>query len=204
MPPEESTMTIDQADAAGTGLDSALGRLERALREAAEAAAALRELTPGTSRAGFDSAREAALSAEPATLRIPRTGPGSLPAPASVPPGSGGAADVSGPASGPDGARAPRFPQILETGAETLTSFRLEFESDPGPLDLRAVDDAVSDHPSVRDVALIDYDGRKATLKVWVTAATRPSDVQDALRERAAQLFPAHATVQVLALNGVA
>ncbi|MBI5289971.1 MAG: hypothetical protein HY873_13440 [Chloroflexi bacterium] len=80
-----------------------------------------------------------------------------------------------------------------------LTSFRLEFESKPGPLDLRAVDDAVSEHPSVRDVALLDYDGRKATLKVWIEDSATPSDIQSALVAKATTLFGAENEVTVVA-----
>ncbi len=88
--------------------------------------------------------------------------------------------------------------------SEALTCFRLEFESTPGPLDLRTVDDAVSEHPDVRDVALLDYDGRKATLKVWIVATAQPSSVQESLTERASQLFGAANDVSVVALEDVA
>lgn len=86
---------------------------------------------------------------------------------------------------------------------QELTCFRLEFESRPGPLDLRTVDDAVSEHPAVRDVALLDYDGRRATLKVWITSAARPGDVQRALSERAAQIFVGN-DITIVALEDVA
>ncbi|MBI5284094.1 MAG: hypothetical protein HY874_03285 [Chloroflexi bacterium] len=87
---------------------------------------------------------------------------------------------------------------------ETLHCFRLEFESQPGPLDLRTVDDAVSEHPEVRDVALLDYDGRRATLKVWITGAASPSDVQDALKDRASTLFAPDQDVTIVALEDAA
>jgi len=85
-----------------------------------------------------------------------------------------------------------------------LHCFRLEFESQPGPLDLRTVDDAVSEHPAVRDVALLDYDGHRATLKVWISADASPSDVQDALKARAAGLFSADQEVSIVALEDAA
>ena len=85
-----------------------------------------------------------------------------------------------------------------------LTCFRLEFESRPGPLDLRTVDDAVSEHPAVRDVALLDYDGRKATLKVWIDGSASSSDVQSTLVERSAQLFGAGNDVTIVALEDAA
>ena len=87
---------------------------------------------------------------------------------------------------------------------EALHCFRLEFESLPGPLDLRTVDDAVSEHPEVRDVALLDYDGRRATLKVWITGAATPADVQDALKDRASTLFAPDQDVTIVALEDAA
>lgn len=87
--------------------------------------------------------------------------------------------------------------------ADTV-SFRLEFESRSGPLDLRTVDDAVSEHPAVRDVALLDYDGRKATLKVWIEASASPADVQQSLTDRASTLFDGANDITIIALEDVA
>jgi hypothetical protein len=99
-----------------------------------------------------------------------------------------------------DAAALPSWP----SDAPGVVCFRLEFESRPGPLDLRTVDDAVSEHPSVRDVALLDYDGRKATLKVWIDGSSSPADVQQALVERSSQLFAAGNDVTIVALEDVA
>jgi hypothetical protein len=85
-----------------------------------------------------------------------------------------------------------------------VTCFRLEFESKPGPLDLRTVDDAVGEHPAVRDVALLDYDGRRATLKVWIAATSTPAEVQDALKQRTAELFAPGHDITIVALEDVA
>jgi hypothetical protein len=90
------------------------------------------------------------------------------------------------------------------TANEDLVCFRLEFESRPGPLDLRTVDDAVSEHPAVRDVALLDYDGRKATLKVWIVSTASPADVQQSLTESASALFNGGNDVTIVALEDVA
>ncbi len=98
----------------------------------------------------------------------------------------------------------PGVVEPIERRAEELTCFRLEFESRPGPLDLRTVDDAVSEHPAVRDVALLDYDGRKATLKVWITSLASPADVQRALSERAGKIFASGNDVTIIALEDVA
>lgn len=87
---------------------------------------------------------------------------------------------------------------------EELTSFRLKFESHAGPLDLRAVDDAVGEHPAVRDVALLDYDGRRATLKVWIAAAASVADVRQMLADRVGQIIGNGGDVSIIALEDVA
>ena len=90
------------------------------------------------------------------------------------------------------------------SGSSELVSFRLEFESRPGPLDLRAVDDAISEHPSVRDIALLDYDGHRATLKVWIEATASPSGIQDAIRTKVQSIFSSENDVTVVALEDAA
>lgn len=95
-------------------------------------------------------------------------------------------------------------PQISPERHEELVSFRLEFESRPGALDLRAVDDAISEHPAVRDIALLDYDGHRATLKVWVSGGTSPLEVQQTLRDQVLQRFPGGNDVTVIALEDAA
>jgi len=101
----------------------------------------------------------------------------------------------------------PALGQEPEPRADTtseLICFRLEFQSSGVPLDLRAVDDAVGEHPAVRDVALLDYDGRNATLKVWIVATASPTDVEQSLNERAAQIFGDGSNVTVVALEDAA
>ena len=50
-----------------------------------------------------------------------------------------------------------------------------------GSLDLKAVDSSVNENPAVVDVALLDYDGRQATLKLWINQSADPVGVRDAL-----------------------
>jgi hypothetical protein len=69
-----------------------------------------------------------------------------------------------------------------------IATCRLRFESGGGRLDLRAVDEAVTGHPAVRDVALLDYDGGQATLKVWIVASVSPAELQQALAAHAQSL----------------
>jgi hypothetical protein len=87
---------------------------------------------------------------------------------------------------------------------DKLISFRLEVDSQPGPLDLRAVDDAISGHDAVRDVALIDYDGKRATLKVWIAPPASPTEVQQALSARAGMIGSEGNHVSIVALEDVA
>lgn len=95
-------------------------------------------------------------------------------------------------------------PQPQPQTSNELISFRLEFQSSGGPLDLRAVDDAVGEHPAVRDVALLDYDGRNATLKVWIVPTASAAEVQESLSARAATIFANGNEVTIIALEDAA
>jgi len=58
---------------------------------------------------------------------------------------------------------------------------RLTVQSHSGSLDLKAVDGAVNENRDVVDVALLDYDGRQATLKLWINPETDANAVREAL-----------------------
>lgn len=132
------------------------------------------------------------------TLVVPAAGARPAPAPQAWPdPPAGEEATAVSPA-----APTPLQDAIAQPG--DLVSFRLEFESRTGPLDLRAVDDAISEHPAVRDIALLDYDGHKATLKVWIEGGTSPATVHAMIRDRVQTLFPPENDVTVVALEDVA
>jgi hypothetical protein len=60
---------------------------------------------------------------------------------------------------------------------------RLTVQSKSGSLDLKAVDGAVNDNQDVVDVALLDYDGREATLKLWINPEVDTEGVRQALLE---------------------
>lgn len=62
--------------------------------------------------------------------------------------------------------------------------YLLNVESIGSALDLRTVDQPIAENPQVLDVALLDYDGRRATLKVWLNADGDPSVVRDELESR--------------------
>ena len=67
-----------------------------------------------------------------------------------------------------------------EAGPESY-SLLLELTMRTGTLDLKTVDSAVNDHDAVVDVALLDYDGSRASLQVWVDPAADPGIVREAL-----------------------
>ncbi len=68
-----------------------------------------------------------------------------------------------------------------EPGLSTTRCLWLTVASKIGSLDLKAVDWSVNENPSVLDVALLDYDGRQATLKLWVNDSADPEGVREAL-----------------------
>jgi enamine deaminase RidA (YjgF/YER057c/UK114 family) len=70
-----------------------------------------------------------------------------------------------------------------ETKAPASNCLRLNVSSQAGSLDLKAVDGSVNEVPDVVDVALLDYDGRHATLKLWINASADPSAVRESLLE---------------------
>lgn len=215
----------DQPTGLERELSTALDDLHAALQRASEATATIKGLVPRLAATGslFDEIE--------ALVRAGRQniGTGTLAAvqpeaafsrPTLVVPSPARPAPVLQPSASfttPEPARDDWSP-VLEAAAESeqaaeepvqahgddLLCFRLEFESQPGPLDLRTVDDAVSEHPAVRDVALLDYDGRRATLKVWITSAASPADVQDALKQRASELFSPDQDVTIVALEDAA
>ena len=59
----------------------------------------------------------------------------------------------------------------------------LDVSTKAGSLDLRSVDGSVNENSAVVDVALLDYDGRHATLKVWIDASANPITVRESLLE---------------------
>jgi hypothetical protein len=215
-------------------LNRAIDDLQSALQRAADATSAIRTLVPrvsaigslfeeldtvirsGRQNIGITEQQLSQTTYTRPTLVVPSATP-ARPAPAPQPADSAWATATDAWASQPVAEAistpAPEpFTQHRDSGdasrattATALVCFRLEFESRPGPLDLRTVDDAVSEHPSVRDVALLDYDGRKATLKVWIDGSTAsPSDVQQALVERATELFGSGNDVTIVALEDAA
>lgn len=201
----QAAQATTQAAEATTHAAEATAHAADATAHAAEAATRVQTLIP---RVGSISALFAELD------NVIRTGREQIGATAPTPvytgptlvvdngaPAESEAADAPTESPAPE---APALPAFEPANSAALTSFRLEFESNPGPLDLRTVDDAVSEHPAVRDVALLDYDGRKATLKVWIEPSASPADIQAALVEKSPSLFSNGNDVTIVALEDVA
>lgn len=211
-------------------LSQAIDELHEALQHAADATASIQRLLPrvgtitglfadldnviraGREQAGIvDPQRAASQAYTRPTLLVPSAVPAPRAEPAAKPDthddawakAADAASQLNQAAEVQPGDDAPAQLTAADDAAP-LVSFRLEFESKPGPLDLRTVDDAVSEHPAVRDVALLDYDGRKATLKVWIDGTASPADVQASLVERAAELFTPGNDVTIVALEDAA
>ena len=79
-------------------------------------------------------------------------------------------------------AAAPEEVQAEAIG-RTSNCLVLDVSTKAGSLDLRAVDGSVNENSAVVDVALLDYDGRHATLKVWIDASANPNTVRESLLE---------------------
>ena len=68
-----------------------------------------------------------------------------------------------------------------EPATQVTRCLRLKVSKKSGSLDLKDVDRAVNENSAVMDVALLDYDGRQATLKLWVNERADPIGVREAL-----------------------
>lgn len=73
----------------------------------------------------------------------------------------------------------------------------LEVTSQDGSLDLKSVDSSVGEHEAVVDVALLDYDGRRASLKVWLREDADPIAVQAGLIESLQRHFGDDRNVEI-------
>lgn len=174
---EEAPASL-MAELAGAleALEGALGevlrntaRLKAVLPRVAALERVLTELEATMARAREQVASPAAAGAPPAA-----------PSPSlwTVPPGE--------PAEAPTDTEPPppvqeKPPEASETDRR---SFVIEVTAGEGSLDLKSVDRSVSEDPDVVDVALLDYDGRRASLKIWVNQEADLSQVQAALTER--------------------
>ncbi len=176
----------------GQELEEALAQLEEGLSQAADGVRRLQAMAPRIgSLEGVLSAVQTALAtgiaARPAPEALPDTTapppePESEPAPdlptASDETWSAPEADAGLPAEG-----SPEEP-AAEAPGQGARCYLLNVESVGGSLDLRTVDQPIAEDPNVLDVALLDYDGKRATLKVWLSEDGDPSVIRDELEER--------------------
>lgn len=84
-----------------------------------------------------------------------------------------------------------------EEPAGVSNCLRVDVTTRGTSLDLKAVDSAVNEITEVVDVALLDYDGRSASLKVWVSETSDPTAVRDALSEGLQRRFEDEADIEV-------
>ena len=151
-------------------LETSLTRLESALVDAGRAISSIRGCIPQIS-----ALIEVVNTMETAmTFARERLGAGTTPQAAplrAIPPQE--------PAPQPEPALEP---VPAEPPTPSQFCLRLRVGSKVGSLDLKAVDSAVNEQSAVTDVALIDYDGRQATLRVWITA-TSSDNVREALHQ---------------------
>ena len=164
-------------------LDAALATLESSLAAAGGAVAAIRDALP----------QVAALAAgvgemEVAMARVRQQLGASSGAPSlrSVEPQDTPAAQAQdSPAASPEPDEPP--PSVeeaqAEAGGRVSHCLRLDVSTRASSLDLKAVDGSVNENSAVVDVALLDYDGRHATLKIWIEASADPNAVREALLE---------------------
>lgn len=181
----------------GQELEEALAQMERGLGQAADAARRLQMIAPQiASLEGVLTAVQTALAtgvaaapitAAPVTAApIPATPVPDAAAPTEMPPEAGTDTDTEW--STPENDASPPFADSPgEPAAEGPAGGRcylLSVESVGGSLDLRTVDQPIAEDPNVLDVALLDYDGRRATLKVWLSEDGDPAVIRDELESR--------------------
>ncbi len=188
-----------------TELDQALSTLDIALLEAGRSVATVREQVAHVMKIAERSREmEAAMArareqlavsfenggASPPLRAVPSIGPtdeiqAPVMEPAATPDQDSGDAEPAT-ARGPEPKEAKEakkgntFPAPVPN-AETSRCLRLAVSSKSGNLDLKEVDSSVNENPAVIDVALLDYDGRQATLKLWINETADPKGVRDAL-----------------------
>ncbi len=191
----------------GGELDAALTTLESVLGEASHAVAGIRDTLPQIAALGEVVAElEAAMNSAYRHLSVPVEPTETTPSPTmlrAVPPSEPETAPApEAPLASPQSAQpiktapAPEPIQLKpETEQPTITpaegaldspasdSLQLSISATSGSLDLKAVDRSINENPAVVDVTLLDYDGRNATLKVWITETADPAGVREALLE---------------------
>lgn len=178
-----SAASSDQTPGLERELDAAVTTIEAAFTEAERGVAAIRNLVPQiVSLAAAVAEMETAMqrvrrhldtSAEAPTQEAPELRAIHTSEPQDGVPAGDGVAEAGEPQPEDSGSQPDGGPYCL----------RVDVKREGGSLDLKTVDEAVNANPSVVDVALLDYDGSHATLKIWVEATAKPDAVRTALLE---------------------
>ncbi len=173
--------------------ETALARLDSALSDATNAVGTIRGFIP----------QFAALARVVATIESAVTqARQNLDAPPAAAPGSRVAAVATSLRAVPV-ETTPQVDQTLVAQEEQKAApsvaqcFRLHVTKTSGSLDLKTVDNALNEHGEIVDLALLDYDGREATLKVWVSGTIDRQSLQESLTADLVQLVGADAEVKI-------
>ncbi len=179
--------------------ESTLGALDTALTDAVRAVSAVRAFVPQIS-----ALAQVVVTIESAVTqaRQMEVFPAAAPAAAFVSP-----APVVAPMAPPAALRAvdpapqieatPEPQEERKTPAAVSQCLRLRVTKTSGPLDLKTVDNAMNEHPEIVDLALLDYDGRQATLKVWVSGSIDRQSLRQSLTDDLLQRVGAGAEVKI-------
>ncbi len=156
-------------------LDAAFSHLESGLTQAGRAVAQLRGLLPDVTALAdaMDQLEAMILRARP------------RPAPAALHP-------------------TPESSSLMETDARDRPArdpaspcLLLDVRSPSGSLDLKALDASVGECPEVVEVALLDYDGSRASLKVWVDGTADPMAVRESMLDGLEQRLAGDAGAEI-------
>jgi hypothetical protein len=152
--------------------ETALAKLDAALAEARNAVAAIRSFVP----------QFAALAQVVATIESAVTeARHNIDATASPPPSGLRAVPIQEAQAVQPEQDQPAHTDVAQSPANEC--LRLNVTKHTGSLDLKSVDNALNEHTEIVDLALLDYDGRQATLKVWVSGPFDRESLQHSLNE---------------------
>ncbi len=161
-------------------LDAALATLESALAAAGGAVAVIRDALPQVAAL---AAGVGEMEAAMARVRQQLGASSGAPPLRSVQPQDTPPQDTPAASPEPDEPRPSVEEDQTEAGGRVSHCLRLDVSTRASSLDLKAVDGSVNENSAVVDVALLDYDGRHATLKIWIEASADPNAVREALLE---------------------
>lgn len=173
----------------GQELEDALAQMDRGLSQAADAARRVQAMLPriavleGVLNA-VQKALATGIAGGPVPAAAPEAEPVSETAPATEAGWSAPEEHAGPPAEEFRAEPAREVEPPVEEVEHAGRCYLLNVESVGGSLDLRTVDQPIAEDPNVLDVALLDYDGKRATLKVWLGEEGDPNVIRADLEER--------------------